>query len=448
MRYFFLFICLLYCQDTFSQSPNQPSKKASKLLHGRVQSIKGKYYQSLDSLNRSYHIWKYTQADTLNNPYYSLLFSSPTLYGGTIHRTIGSLYSPTAPTTSYLSARNGNSNYYQALVNTIDRHLSNAYKTHPYYIEFDESIQGNEGIRKELDSIVTPNVKLSEKIASSTPDHAPELEEDNIGIIAHKPNFWKFKTNFSLQFIQNHVSDNWYKGGENYNSWLTSCVLEANYNNKQKIEFSNKLEMKIGFQSSKNDKLHKYKTNSDLLRMINKLGVRATKHWYYTLMLQSWTQFYPGYKSNDPQIYSDFMSPIESLFSIGMDYKLSVKNFTLNATISPLACDFKYVDRKALSTSFGLRANKHAKVELGSNITMNYSWTIYKNIQWSGRIYYFTDYDKAQLEWENTFNLKINKFLSTKLFLYPRFDDSVNRGKGESYIQFNETLSVGLDLSF
>jgi hypothetical protein len=71
-----------------------------------------------------------------------------------------------------------------------------------------------------------------------------------------------------------------------------------------------------------------------------------------------------------------------------------------------------------------------------------------KNISWSGRIYYYTNYEKVQLEWENTFNLAINKYLSTKLYLYPRFDDSVNRKEGDSYLQFNELLSFGLNMSF
>ena len=127
---------------------------------------------------------------------------------------------------------------------------------------------------------------------------------------------------------------------------------------------------------------------------------------------------------------------------------LTWKNLTLDATVSPFSVNFKYVDRLYLATSFGLKEGRHTKFEYGSNITVTYTWNIWKNIQWTGRIYYFTDYSKAQLEWENTFNLRINKFLTTKLFLYPRFDDSAARQEGRSYFQFNENLSVGLDVSF
>ena len=147
---------------------------------------------------------------------------------------------------------------------------------------------------------ITPELTLSERfIPNEKEQTAPPrpLTEDELGIIVHKPNFWNFKTNFALQFTQNYVSDNWYKGGESHNALLASTIIEANYNNQRKITFDNKLEMKLGFQTSHNDKEHKYKTNSDLLRLTNKLGLRAVKHWYYTVMLQSWTQFYKGYLS-------------------------------------------------------------------------------------------------------------------------------------------------------
>lgn len=108
----------------------------------------------------------------------------------------------------------------------------------------------------------------------------------------------------------------------------------------------------------------------------------------------------------------------------------------------------KYVGRPSLETTFGLTEGHHTKWERGSNITVNYKWTIAKPITWQGRVYYFTDYSKVQVEWENTFNLTINKYLSTRLFLYPRFDDSRTRKEGESYIQFNELLSLGLNVNF
>ncbi|MBO7294932.1 MAG: DUF3078 domain-containing protein, partial [Bacteroidaceae bacterium] len=237
------------------------------------------------------------------------------------------------------------------------------------------------------------------------------------------------------------------KGGDNNNSMLATCNLEANYDNKQGVIWTNLLEMKIGFQNSKGDDLHEFKTNTDLIRLTNKVGIQATKRWYYTATLQSWTQFYKGYRANDPKVYSDFMSPFESLLSLGMDYRYSNNKFNFNVSLSPFAGKFKYCDRRNLVNNYGLK-DKHSRLEFGSNITTTFKWSITKDIEWNGRIYYFTDYDKSQIEWENTINLRINKYLKTKLFLYPRFDDSVNKPDGESYFQFHETLTLGVDISF
>ncbi|MBR1732434.1 MAG: hypothetical protein IJ729_01640 [Alloprevotella sp.] len=53
------------------------------------------------------------------------------------------------------------------------------------------------------------------------------------------------------------------------------------------------------------------------------------------------------------------------------------------------------------------------------------------------------------MEWENTFDLSINKYLTTLVFLYPRFDDSVKRADEDgSYFQFKEYLSLGVKLDF
>lgn len=440
----------LFAQQERHAPPRRAARTDTLYLH---------YAAALDSLSRHYSTSHYEKGDTLGNPYYFRLFSAGTLFEGSVRSQIGSLgYRPgsaagrltrawkrrTENESGPLSAR------FETLGEGIDSCLMAAYTEYPWLVVRNEAAEKDTaGLRDDLSADVKADIRLGDDTPDAHPLHDPALTDDSWGIIVRKPNFWNFSTNFSLQFMQTYVSDNWYKGGENNNSLLASAVIKANYNNKSKISFENTLELKLGFLTSEGDDLHKYKTNNDLIRMTNKLGLQAIGRWNYTAMLQSWTQFYRGYKSNDAHVYSDFMSPFESVFSLGMSYKLSnVKNLTLDATVSPFSVNFKYVDRLYLATSFGLKEGRHTKFEYGSNITVTYTWNIWKNIQWTGRIYYFTDYSKAQLEWENTFNLKINKFLTTKLFLYPRFDDSVARQEGRSYFQFNENLSVGLDVSF
>lgn len=433
-----LLVFILSAPKVIAQIPTDSTTTNTYDQYLKEKSIQ--FHSALDSLTSSYSNWKYTGSDTLSNPYYYPIFSPTKLHSTVLQRSLGSLPSPKK---SLFTVGN-----YSSLVNYIDNQLISAYTAMPGLFQNSTAVDDSKGLRKDVNKTVKQEIKLSEKVTTVASEAAPQIADEQIDIQVQKPNFWTFKSTFSLKFTQNHVSDNWYKGGESNYSFLSAATIEANYDNKQKLLFNNKLEMRLGFMSSKNDDLHKFKTNDDLLRLTNKLGLQASKHWYYTIMLQSWTQFHPAYKSNDPKIYSDFMSPFESVFSVGMDYKFSRKRFTLDATISPVACRFKYVDRLALSTAFGLKEGKHTSFDYGSNITANYSWEMFKNVTWKGRIYFFTDYSKTQVEWENTFDLKINKFLSTTIFLYPRFDDSVKRTDGQSYFQFYELLSFGLELSF
>lgn len=399
--------------------------------------------QALDSLARKYRA-RQTALDSLPNPYLFSIMARPALYSQATSK-VFSL--PNHTTQPYIEGGYFSSSLRKTLELT-DNILINGCLSFPSEVL---SLDDVKIVHKDVQKELSPTPSLTQRYGEREEQtNIALLPDEDLGIVIRKPNFWTFKTNFSLQFTQNYVSDNWYKGGESHNALLAATVIEANYNNQRRLTFDNKLEMKLGFQTSHNDEKHKYKTNSDLLRLTNKLGYRAVKHWYYTAMLQSWTQFFKGYKANDEKVYSDFMSPFESVLSLGMDYQQTTRNnrFKINATLSPLALKLRYVDRSALVTSFGLDEGKHAKWEYGSNITINYTWNIIKNVSWSGRIYYFTDYSSTQLEWENTFNLTINRYLSTKLFLYPRFDDSRARKENQSNFEFYELLSLGLNLNF
>lgn len=422
------------------------ARRNHKAMARKASGMSG-YNASLDSLIARYRHYEYNAPDTLGNPFYASLFGSPSLYGSVVSRSMA------LPDSAETPPQLPSSRHIYDLTGLSDRYLLDAYGQYPWYVLNEEAESGTLDVDTRIREGVKPDVTLTERFVEkeSPQEPPPALPDDgDWEVVVRKPNFWDLKSSLSFQFTQNYISDNWYKGGESHVALLASAVLEANYDNQQKLTFDNKLEMKLGFQTSHNDEEHKYKTNSDLIRLTNKLGLKAIKDWNYAMMLQSWTQFYRGYKANDPKIYSDFMSPFESLLSLGMDYKKTTKNkkFTVNITLSPLAMKLIYVNRRSLVTSFNVEEGRHTRWEYGSNITVNYKWDIMKNVSWTGRIYWFTDYSKTQLEWENTFNLSINKYLSARLFLYPRYDDSVTREEGESFFQFNELLSLGLNVNF
>jgi hypothetical protein len=271
-----------------------------------------------------------------------------------------------------------------------------------------------------------------------------------IGLVVVKPNFWKFKGDGYLQFLQNFVSGNWYKGGESNYSAIGAVTLDLNYNDKDRITFENKLEMKLGFQTSRTDTVHAFKTNNDLLRLTSKLGLQAHKRWYYTLQLLAYTQFARGFKANDEFVYSDFMSPFKLNVGIGMEYKVEAlnKRLTGNLNFLPLSFNFMYVGRHALTSRNGIKGDHHTLEDFGSQFTANIQWKIADQITYKTRLYANTSYHRALVEWENQFELKVSKYISANLFLYPRFDDSNVRDDKLGYIQFQEYSSLGLSYQF
>ncbi len=265
-----------------------------------------------------------------------------------------------------------------------------------------------------------------------------------------KPHFWTFGGDYNIQFLQNYVSSNWYKGGESNYSMLGALTMQANFNNKQKLKWDNKLELKYGLQTSRGDSLHNFKTTQDLMRLTSKLGLQAHSHWYYTFQLLAYTQFSRQYKSNDPKIYSAFMSPFNLNLSLGMDYNVKwLKNkLTGSIHLAPLAYNFRYVDRGELATRYGLDKGKHTLNDLGSEITVDLAWVFSDMIKWQTRLYGYTTYHRTEVEWENTVTFKFNRWISSQLFIYPRFDDAGEYDSHHGYFQFKEYLSLGFSYSF
>ena len=364
----------------------------------------------------------------------------------------GRYYRLFAPTTFYHSGAQKAFSFVPKggddVTNAVDAALLSLYMRRPDLVKNNETNLMNAGLlRNDVNEEVKPHVELAEKVAP-----VPEVPEEvvPVAVVVEKPNFWKFKFDGSMQFLQNYVSDNWHKGGESNYSAVASTVFELNYNDQERVLFDNKLEMKLGFQTSRSDTVHKFKPNNDLLRYTGKLGLQAHKKWYYTLQLLAYTQFTRGLKANDKNVYSDFMSPFDLNVGIGMEYKVETLNKRLTGTLNflPMAYNFRYVDRLALATKYGLDEGKHTLHDFGSQLTVDLTWKMAEQISWKTRLYGFTSYKRGLIEWENLITLKVSKYISANLFLYPRFDDSGTRDDDMGYFQFQEYSSLGLNYTF
>lgn len=376
----------------------------------------------------------------------------------------GSLYRLFTPLTFYHNVA-GNmlavGNQSNDAVESVNQALMNIYLNRPDLVLATETqLEESGGLRQDIDQPIEQKVELVEYVEAQPVE--PQIEPAEV--VVTKPKFWTKKGDGFLQFMQNYVSDNWYKGGESTYSLLGSLTLEANYDNKGKWKWDNKLEAKLGFLTARSDSLHKWKSNEDLFRLTSKVGLQATKRWYYTLQLLAYTQFARGLKSNDHRTYSDFFSPFNLNVGLGMDYKVEVFNKKLTGTVnlSPIAMNYRYVDRtmfpdqnSATPTSYSWFPSRHGidegarhLLDLGSQVTADLKWQLSDNVQWKSRFYAFTSFHRAQVEWENTFQLKVSKYISANIFLYPRFDDANTYDDDLGYWQFKEYTSIGLSYSF
>lgn len=363
----------------------------------------------------------------------------------------GRYYRLFAPTTFYHSGANKSLSLSpktgDEVTDAVDAALMNVYLRRPDLVKNNESQLRKVGsIREDVNVEVTPQVELTE-IVEAVPD-VPEAVP--VGLVVQKPNFWKFKGDGYLQFLQNYVTDNWHKGGESNYSAQAAATLELNYNDHDKITFDNKLEMKLGIQTSPSDTVNKFKTNNDLLRLTSKLGIQAHNHWYYTLQLLAYTQFARGLKANSKKVYSDFTSPVDLNIGLGMEYKIEALNKRLTGTLNflPFAFNFRYVARKDLAAANGIRGDHHTLENFASQFTGELKWQILDQLSWKTRLFAITTYQQSKLEWENQFELKVTKYISANLFLYPRFDDGNDRDENMGYFQMQEWSSIGLTYSW
>lgn len=443
---------------------------AQKVTKPQENPVVKAFSDSLSSLSASYfaYIRMWDDLDipaprrVRPNPAFYKLFVPPTYYVSPIREIFEIKWSPdtkemTAVDSLYMGKRDSvDATIPLPNLETLaaaDRWSNNILRN--YYLKHPDRLVNNELYMADLKPLENNQIvkkPRKEKIKSFLQPEAPveSLATEN-ELVVVRPNFWKHKGNGYLHFTQYHFSDNWYQGGESTNSLLAGLVLEANFDDRQRLEFENKLEMKLGFITAPSDTVHKYKTNADLLRLNSKLGVKAFKNWYYTLAAEFKSQFFANYKTNTNDMVSTFLSPAQLDVTLGMDFKQNKKNYTLSLMGSPLAYTFIYINSDKIldPTAFNVEAGHSTASLFGSKLTGNLTWKIIPSIVWTSKLDYFTTYDKVIANWENTFDFVLNRYLSTKLFVHTRFDDGVKlTEENKTHFQLKEMLSFGLNYTW
>lgn len=264
---------------------------------------------------------------------------------------------------------------------------------------------------------------------------------------------WLHYLNTGMQFSQAFISNNWYQGGNDYVALLFNFNWNVDLNTVYypKWLFQSSLSYKLGVNSTPTGSVQKYSISQDQLQYNLKLGYKAIKRMFWSFNLRFNTPTLNTYPANSEVRTAAFMAPGSLNIGLGMTYNYATKsnNFKISASVSPISYNLKTCFADDIDhLQFKIPKDRYVANEVGSSMETNSEWKISSNINWKSRIFLFTDYDYFQADWENTISFEVNRFLSTQLYLRPRYDSSIIKDKKWGYWMFKEILSFGLSYTF
>ena len=268
---------------------------------------------------------------------------------------------------------------------------------------------------------------------------------------------WSKGAKFQVHASQNYISSNWYKGGESNMAATLYAMGYFNYDNRKGLQWDNKAEWKLGLYGMASDSLRWLRVNDDLLRLNSKLGYKAFKNFYYTAEWDFQTQLFNTFKSNTYIRTSGPFSPIRMSLSAGMDYKW--KNY-VSVFVSPLSYKLVYVadmscrdgvlPEENIAHQVGITDGTRRSNQLGALVRTDFDYDFNESIGMEVHFSFFGNYagkiKGVEVGCEVIGNFKINRFLSAKVSLYPRYDSTtLPADGGKPKMQFYELISLGFN---
>lgn len=271
--------------------------------------------------------------------------------------------------------------------------------------------------------------------------------------------YWTSHFESAIQFAQNYISPNWHKGGISALNLSNREYFVYNYK-KDKIQFTNELEIKTNVFTAPKDTLHDYKIGDDVFRIHSNIGYKAFNKWFYTFDFTFQTQLFNNYQENKDIKQAAFLAPFSINLGLGMKYDLDRKfqkrhkKLTMSVNLAPISYTFMYsvLKNKIDLSRHGFKKDEETGEysnklsQFGSTINATLTFQFNRNVSWYSRFYYFTSYDRMLGEFENRLTMAISRFFSTNISLNLRYDDAVAKNEDfDSYLQINELLSFGFN---
>ena len=309
---------------------------------------------------------------------------------------------------------------------------------------------------REIDSLRALNASLMEQKVEQIPTIAIEkswikdAEEDRNDVlqaIREMRSHWRREATLMAQITQNYVTPNWYQGGSSSFAGLGIAKGQISYIT-DRFTWENTGEWRMGGSTVSADSLHKVNTTDDLFRVYSKANLRVVPKVFASISAEFETRLLPTYKSNSMELKSAPFAPLRFNAAFGIDYK-PVKN--LSVSFSPIS--YKVIHMadtvRVNPTDYGLEKGQKTQHNIGSSVRVEYVWKPVREVVLETKFYLYTNYRNVEIDLEANCDFIINRFLSARLMLHPRYDSSViMKGDDHAKMQFRELLSIGFAHKF
>ena len=250
--------------------------------------------------------------------------------------------------------------------------------------------------------------------------------------------------------------NNWAAGGQQSISLSALADMFAIYKKGKNI-WENYAKLGYGVIKLTDDSTG-FQKNEDNLFFISKYGYQIGKKWNAAALVQLESQMFPGFDPNNLEgsLISNFFAPAMGLISAGFDYRPKKH---LSFYLSPVTGKITVVADQRLADMglYGVEPGKQIRTELGWYVKMMFQKDVMKNTNLQSRLDLFTNYEylgRTDVSWENTVNMKVNKYISASVFTNLKYDHDIdtkpdNASDASSIgvqrnLQFKYVLGVGL----
>ena len=259
---------------------------------------------------------------------------------------------------------------------------------------------------------------------------------------------WHSHAAFDLNFQQVSLS-NWSGGGQSSVSIQGSVRLRADYDDGAS-QWSNRLETEYGVV--KQEAFSELRKTDDNLQFVSRYSYALGAPWRVSSGLDFRTQFRPGYRFNRDgeriDTISRFLAPGFLLLSLGLEASRT-NNYSVR--LSPATGKVTIVTDSSLAARYQVDPRRNARWELGAQIDGSFQRKLLDNVFLSTRATFFSGYrtfGNIDVNWEALLELRVNKYITSKLTTQLIYDDDLNVPRGDDRppgpaVQFRQALLIG-----